>query len=538
MVDMKKARTLVLGLDGATFKIIDWLSERGKLPNLKRLMDNGYSAELESVYPPITGPAWVSFMTGKLPANHGILDFTMAEAQGTRRVFNYTLIDGPTIYEIISSQGKKQASINVPGTWPQPEIDGQIISGLLTPDKNRAFFPVGLKDELSAKGIDYRIDADDFPKGKEREFLTDMIEVTGIQEKTAECIMEKYNPAVLYLVFRSTDSASHNFWKYFDEKHPLHDRQAPEELKNAIERIYIECDNALGRLMGKFDFENILVMSDHGFGACTSQILINNYFIEKGHLQFGKQAKKSIPILLEKFGLTYNSAKKILLKLGLFQLIKSLMHPNTRAKVAESFLSFKDIDWNTTKAFSAGNGGQIFINRKAFGSENDVIEFREKMKSELETLEFNGKKLFRKVLTKEEAFRGKYMENAPDLYPLVQDENQLVFSSIAASRKLVDNVFDNSGDHRMDGIFILWGKNIANGSGNARIIDVAPTLLHMLGIPVSKGMDGKVILEAFREKNEIKTKDYGNLKSGAKAEISADENEKIRQKLKGMGYFT
>ncbi|RLE47527.1 MAG: hypothetical protein DRJ18_03130 [Candidatus Methanomethylicota archaeon] len=72
---MKKLRVIVIGLDGATWKLIKPWAEEGKLQTLKRLMEEGAYGELKSTIPPITAAAWASLLTGKNPGKTGIYDF-------------------------------------------------------------------------------------------------------------------------------------------------------------------------------------------------------------------------------------------------------------------------------------------------------------------------------------------------------------------------------------------------------------------------------------------------------------------------------
>ena len=69
------AKSLIIGLDGATWNVIKPLAEEGKLPTFKKLMEEGVWGNLESTVPPVTGPAWVSFATGRNPGKTGVFDF-------------------------------------------------------------------------------------------------------------------------------------------------------------------------------------------------------------------------------------------------------------------------------------------------------------------------------------------------------------------------------------------------------------------------------------------------------------------------------
>src|SRR3569832_2836857 len=72
---MSNPKVVVFGVDGATFNVMRPLIEKGRLPHLAKLIKNGVSGPLQSTVPPVTAPAWVSFMTGVNPGRHGIFHF-------------------------------------------------------------------------------------------------------------------------------------------------------------------------------------------------------------------------------------------------------------------------------------------------------------------------------------------------------------------------------------------------------------------------------------------------------------------------------
>src|SRR5947199_2150960 len=147
---MKKPKVLIVGLDAATFDLINpWIAE-GNLPNLAALMRNGASSRLASILPPITPPAWTSFMTGKNPGKHGIFHFvetasdsyTMDYANGGSR-------RSPTVWRVLNAAGFSVGTMNIPFTYPPEALDGFQISGLDTPSANSSFVhPPMLKREL------------------------------------------------------------------------------------------------------------------------------------------------------------------------------------------------------------------------------------------------------------------------------------------------------------------------------------------------------------------------------------------------------
>ncbi|NLF13631.1 MAG: phosphodiesterase, partial [Anaerolineaceae bacterium] len=130
---MTNPRVWSLGLDGATLALIRPWASSGHLPVLARLIDGGVSGNLRSTYPPLTGPAWSSFMTGKSPAWHGVLEFFRREEGTYRQRLNSPQdLDGHSLWRILSDAGRQVGVMGVPLTYPPEAVNGFLITGLLT----------------------------------------------------------------------------------------------------------------------------------------------------------------------------------------------------------------------------------------------------------------------------------------------------------------------------------------------------------------------------------------------------------------------
>src|ERR1051325_9352411 len=148
---MKKVpKVVVIGLDAATWTLINpWMAE-GSMPNLAKLMQAGVSGSLQSVLPPITPPAWTSFMTGKNPGKHGIFNFIETEPGGyAMKYSNATSRRSPTIWKLLNDAGFSVGTMNIPFTYPPEKLNGFQISGMDTPSESSPFIhPPELRDEL------------------------------------------------------------------------------------------------------------------------------------------------------------------------------------------------------------------------------------------------------------------------------------------------------------------------------------------------------------------------------------------------------
>jgi Type I phosphodiesterase / nucleotide pyrophosphatase len=149
-------RLLIIGLDGATFDVITPWAQEGKLPNLRKLLENGAHGALKSTIPPMSPPAWTSFMTGKNPGKHGVFDFTARKPYSYDIEFvNARWRRAETIWKIMSEEGKRICVLGVPFTYPPEAVNGVMISGIDTPATGgiadaTAFHPKALYHEIAA----------------------------------------------------------------------------------------------------------------------------------------------------------------------------------------------------------------------------------------------------------------------------------------------------------------------------------------------------------------------------------------------------
>ena len=146
-------KLLIIGLDGATFDLALPMIEKGEMPNLGQLLAQGTAANLLSTVPPVTGPAWSSFMTGKDPGGHGVYHFRAIDPtqydQANETLVTSRSFQGPTFWDILGEVGHRVAVVTVPVTYPPWPINGVMISGYPCPDtRNNHTYPPEFADQL------------------------------------------------------------------------------------------------------------------------------------------------------------------------------------------------------------------------------------------------------------------------------------------------------------------------------------------------------------------------------------------------------
>ena len=167
-------KLLIVGIDGATFDLIHpWIQE-GHLPNLGRLAENGVSSNLASTLPPVTSPAWPTFMTGCNPGKHGVFDFIQPSGSDFQLV-NATRIKQPTLWQRLSDAGYRVGVLNVPVTYPPQPLNGFMVSGILSPKNDRISYPEDLFERHKGDLGDYRVAPNiQYKSGFEAEFIEDI----------------------------------------------------------------------------------------------------------------------------------------------------------------------------------------------------------------------------------------------------------------------------------------------------------------------------------------------------------------------------
>jgi predicted AlkP superfamily phosphohydrolase/phosphomutase len=292
----------------------------------------------------------------------------------------------------------------------------------------------------------------------------------------------------------------------------------------------------------------MIVMSDHGFSPPHRTINLNILFIEKGLMHLKPRFFTQLRWWAFRNGLTPATAYKILSQLGL-QNITAKVSRKARNEMVGKFLSFEDVDWSRTIAYSMGHVGQIYINlqgREPYGSVSPdrYQEARQKVINVLYTLTdpATGKSLVDRIIPREEAALGPYADQGADLHLILDGYKTIAFPLFATEgRVLTPQIRGDSGCHRLHGIFIGQGDAFARGTSvtGAKIIDLAPTILHILNIPVPEDMDGRVLNDALSAELRARAAQVGAAATTSTTQVDFTEEEQaeVEDRLRALGYL-
>ena len=454
-----KKKILILGLDCAPAEIV--FDRKEEFPNLRRFQENGLWGTMRSSDPPITIPAWMVMCTGLDAAKLGIYGFRHRTDYSYDKMWTATskAVKAKKLWDYIGEQGGQSVLVSVPPSYPPYPIQGSMISCFITPGpENNYTYPPELKAELEAKFGPYIFDAV-FRTDDRDLILRKTYEMTEKRFAVMDYLLTHKPWDLFMFVEIGVDRMHHTFWKYFDREHHLYEPGNPYE--NAIIDYYKFLDGKIGELLKHVDDETlILAISDHGAKRMKGAFCINHWLINEGLLTMKEIPEK--PVTIEKL----------------------------------------PVDWSKTKAWGwGGYYARIFLNvegREPAGiiPAEDYERFRDELADKIMAIKGpHGEKWNTRVIKPQqywEELNGDY----PDLMVYFDD---LFWRSAGTlgHQGLYLSENDTGPDdavHAQEGMYILYDpKNKAAKRRDIDILDVAPTLLDRLGIPVPKEMKGKII---------------------------------------------
>ncbi len=533
-------RLLIIGLDGATFDVLDPMMEAGRMPHLKEFIDNGVAGVLNSTKPPVTPAAWTTFMTGKGPGQHSILDFEKFDTKTHTLSFNSTYeIREKTLWELLSEKGLRVGSINVPMTYPPCPVNGFMISGFETPSIDAEFtWPPNLKHDIlrAVPNYNYHTNWRRRAFGGETLLAENLEYICNSFEQgwqlTRYC-GDRFGWDVLMALFKLVDNLQHKTWKYLDPRYKGKYPRRAEMVATCFTRL----DDVLAKL---FDYAadhnaTVLIMSDHGHGSLDGKAQPNLLLKKWGYLALRDPWQQAVT------------------RAGHW------LHRLTKGKATRFQQGNRGIerelavDWSRTKAcvMHAGIYGFLYINLKGRGPYGvvDAANY-EGLRDELTerfrnatTRDKQGRtiQIFPEVYRTEELYGCSRAEN-PDLPDLLLEPRP----GLAVVRRIRGyqpirwySETRLEGTHRVEGILALGGPNVRRGERlEANIVDITPTALAALGLRVPVDMEGRVLCEAFTSEPVIEREPPVKKVAEERAEVYTEAERKVlEERLADLGYL-
>ncbi len=435
----KQDKVAVFSIDGMPYSFVERMTAQGKLPNLKALFDTGVCRRMNSVYPTISSVAWSTYMTGVNPGAHNIYGFIDREPNPFE-VFIPTsrAMKTRTLWEYLSSEGKKVVVINVPVTYPPRTVNGVLVSGFLATKLEKAVHPRELSAKL--KSWDYRIDVDAWLGRNDKEkFMSDLHTTLARRVEAGFKLIASEEWDYFHLHIMESDRICHFLWELWENGDP--------DWAGRFEEFFEEIDDYLGQFRERLpDGTHLIVLSDHGFCAVKKEVYMNKWLSDNKYLGFQNSAPESI--------------KQI--------------SPNTKAYSlipGRIYLNLKGREWAGT--VEPGN---------------HYNELCAELKANFITMTDpdTGENIVDKVFTSKEIYRGAYLHRAADLIVIPKDgfdfKGNLTADNLTYKGELV-------GMHTYDDAF-LYIDGLQLSDRQPEIMDLLPTVFELMKAPVPAVVEG------------------------------------------------
>jgi predicted AlkP superfamily phosphohydrolase/phosphomutase len=539
-------RLLVVGLDGGTESVIGLAD--ANLPNIAAVRAQGASATLTSTVPPITAAAWPSMMTGWNPGRHGMYDFRTLGIERYSRLWgaghSASFEDGR---DFVTSRrwsgaafwdqtGGRVAVLSVPMTYPAWQVDGQMVAGFPLPDYDRNHTqPPELAAELPPL-LDF---ADRIGKLSDQELADRCQKLIAAQREIVMRWLREDEHEVVVVVFQSTDFAQHRLWKYLESPgHPL--REALLEMYRSIDAMVGEARTLMG------EQGTVVVVSDHGFGAHPRTFVRTDRLLaDAGLLQAGGEAGRGESITR---ALRRAPALRRALRRGLGRL-----PGGARDRIAARATGASRVDWSRSQAYRIPlypPAEGIVVNlrgRQEQGAVEPGEQYEQVRDRIIETLEGlrdpqSGEPVVQWARRREQLYSGSHLDEAPDVVALFHPAYKAASGLGELFEPVPGQILDEfSGVHAMEGIFAAAGLGVREGVdlGTRSIVDVAPTLLALLGRPVPSDSDGAVMEQALRDAAGVRegAGTYQDRQADDQPALTAEEEATLEESLRALGYL-
>lgn len=522
---------IVLGLDGATWDLLDPLIEEGRLPNIERLVERGYDGVLESTYPPITAPAWLSMATGQNPGKTGVFYFLNRDDPDSFDFEPMGVDDfrGRSFWDVLAPTDTSVGVFNFPMLYPPYEPgDGFMVAGFGAPEDETITAPASLQDELDdvTGGYEVKVPYAD-PKYNDRPgaLETDLHRVLEKREAAIEHLLTEHRPDVFFGVLSVTDWAQHYFWRHHDADHVLHEPGNEEVLADLFARV----DETVGAVAEFADAEDatLLLVSDHGFGPVNGT-LYSNEWLERAGLRVPSGGLLS-EIRSRYFPYVRRTLEPVVSLVPLLNDLATDVGRSVRASPLDN------VDRERSVAFASKQGfttGLVYLL-------SDDPEDRERVVEELREL-CRARDLELDVHAPDDLYHGPNVDLAPDVLFDVEgleyavdprystDDDVVVERPPSAAR---------SGGHRREGIYVAAGPHVVPDEGPRRpLLDVAPTLLALSGNEIPEGMDGEAMTAAFEHLEAPERAPLSEL-VGRSVDGERQDADDVRDRLEDLGYL-
>lgn len=474
-------RVLVIGLDGVSYPFLK--QNLSEMNNLSKMAKDGVFTLLRSTVPPVTCPAWPSMVTGLNPGKHGLFDFIVL-SHGRMKFASSLNIRGKAIWDVLTAHDLRSIVMNVPVTYPPYEINGIMVTGMLTPDGANFVWPLDARERIERAAGGYVVEMKIGTRSSDRAFIQNLMDVERRRTDAFVSLLSEEDWHFAMLVVRATDTLGHFFWG-----------------RDEMLEGYRSVDSLLGKIFRAAEDANVLVVSDHGMGPVKKNVHLVQLLYEWGYtyrkrvrtipnLSDVLRRRKKKPGLKEAMRAITGTLENLLEKAGI-EWIRDLM-PDFIRRAFPPFEPDYERSLAYTYRLSTMDNVSIVVNAKGEERERVIAEIMERLKTLRDS---DGTRVIEAIYRREVIYSGPHVDKAPDIILFLAEgyrkSNDFGPAPITTPKKGLSR--PKRGGHRGEGIFLAAGPQITSmkDMSDLTLMDIAPTVYRLFGIDLPDNLDGR-----------------------------------------------
>lgn len=511
---MAVVATIVLGLDGANWNLIDPWLESGDLPNIRTLREQGIWGVSNSVLPPVTCPNWKCYASSQPPGAHDVYWWEKVDKDTMSiDVPDSKSFGAPELWDYLNDEGLSAGVINLPMSYPPRAIDEFMIGGGPRSREEDYTYPTEMENEIERE-FGYRVHPRNVvTSGQERNGVEATLDLIETRFETAHQLLERRNLDFLHLTIFHLNVLQHYYWK-------------GEPVESAWKLI----DEQIGSFLD--EDHTIFLMSDHGCDEIETVFYINEWLQAEGYLTL----KTTAADYLMKAGITQERLANFVRAFGLEPTIRKYLprrlierFPDQEGIKRDN--KFDKVDIQNSVAIASGQG-LIYLLADPASSQYEMI--RSDLMNKIDSL-----------TTKQETPVAAKVRSGADLYPegdpeyrpdIVFEQSPGIHTSGAVGKgHVLDEPGQWAAENVRGGLFLAQGGMVAE-TGNIdsiSILDIAPSVLYSMGLDIPEGFRGVPVKETNTDREGITNRASLPDRGG---ELAGD-GEDVRERLTDLGYL-